>query len=67
VAFGNPYIVAVMPKSPALLLTYEFSDASETVAARALAGEIPIGGKLPITIPGMFAYGHGLDRAVAGR
>jgi len=67
VAFGNPYIVAVMPKSPALLLTYEFSDASETVAARALAGEIPIGGKLPITIPGMFAYGHGLDRAAAGR
>ena len=30
---------------------------------RALCGETPIGGKLPITLPGLFPVGHGLDRA----
>jgi beta-glucosidase-like glycosyl hydrolase len=62
VAFGNPYVVAAMPKAPALLVTYEFSDASERAAAAALAGEAAIGGKLPITIPGLFDFGHGLVR-----
>jgi hypothetical protein len=31
---------------------------------RAIAGEIPIGGKLPIALPGFFPLGHGLSRAV---
>jgi len=30
---------------------------------RAICGESPIGGRLPITLPGVFAVGHGLDRA----
>jgi hypothetical protein len=30
---------------------------------RALAGEIAIAGKLPITLPGLFNLGHGLTRA----
>jgi len=61
--FGNPYIVGVMPKAPAVLLGYEFADAVETAMARAIAGEAAIGGKLPITLPGQFEYGHGLARA----
>jgi beta-N-acetylhexosaminidase len=61
--FGNPYIVGVMPKAPAMLVGYEFGDAVEVAMARALAGEAAIGGKLPITLPGQFAYGHGLVRA----
>ena len=63
VAFGNPYVAALAPKLPALLLTYEFGDAPEAAAARALCGEAAIGGKLPISIPGLFAFGHGLERA----
>ena len=61
--FGNPYVVMAMPKLPAVLLTYEFFDAMEVAAVRALAGEIPISGKLPITMPGLFPFGHGLVRA----
>jgi hypothetical protein len=34
----------------------------ETAAVRALAGEIAIGGKLPITLPDMYPFGHGLTR-----
>lgn len=62
VLFGNPYTALALPKLPAMLVTYEFSDAMETAAVRALAGEIPIGGKLPITLPGMFPFGHGIAR-----
>jgi beta-N-acetylhexosaminidase len=62
VAFGNPYVAALAPKLPSLLLTYELGDAAEAAAARALVGEAPIGGKLPITIPGVFPFGHGLER-----
>jgi len=29
---------------------------------RAIAGEIPLGGKLPITLPDMYPFGHGLVR-----
>ena len=61
--FGNPYIVGVLPKAPAVLVGYEFGDAVEVAMARALTGEAAIGGKLPITLPGQFAYGHGLIRA----
>ena len=63
VCFGNPYTATFLPKLPAVLLGYEFSDFTERAAAKALAGEIPIGGKLPISLPGMFPVGHGLTRA----
>jgi beta-N-acetylhexosaminidase len=62
VAFGSPYVGDVAPRVPALLLAYEWTDAPEAAAARALCGEAPIGGKLPITIPGLFPAGHGLER-----
>ena len=67
VCFGNPYTSTFLPKLPAVMLTYEFSDFSERVAAKALAGEIAIGGKLPISLPGMFPFGHGLTRGVVTR
>ena len=62
VCFGNPYTATFLPKLPAVLLGYEFSDFTERAAARGLMGEIPIGGKLPISLPGMFPVGHGLTR-----
>jgi beta-N-acetylhexosaminidase len=63
VAFGNPYVASLAAKLPAMLLTYDFGDAVEAAAVRALCGEAPIGGKLPITIPGLFTFGQGLERA----
>jgi beta-N-acetylhexosaminidase len=63
VCFGNPYTATFLPKLPAVLLGYEFSDFTERAAARGLIGEVPIGGKLPISLPGMFPIGHGLTRA----
>ena len=46
----------------AVFVAYEVSDFTERAVAKGLAGEIPIGGRLPITIPGLFEFGHGLAR-----
>jgi beta-glucosidase-like glycosyl hydrolase len=65
VLFGNPYTAMGIPEAPAVMLTYDFSDGAERAAVKALAGEIPINGKLPIALPGMFELGHGLSRPTA--
>ena len=63
VLFGNPYTATFLTKLPAMMLTYEEFDGIELAAVRALAGEAPIRGKLPISLPGMFPFGHGLERS----
>ena len=62
VVFGNPYVPAGMPNLPAVMLTYDFYDLAESSAVRALVGDAPITGKLPIAIPGLFDAGWGMTR-----
>jgi beta-glucosidase-like glycosyl hydrolase len=62
VFFGNPYVPAGVPQLPAVMLTYDFYDLAETAAARALTGQAPIEGRLPISIPGLWNAGHGISR-----
>jgi hypothetical protein len=68
--FGNPYAASYLADQPAILLTYDFYDRAEAAAVRALAGEAGIGGRLPISLPGVagmpgFERGAGLTRGVA--
>ena len=60
--FGNPYVATFLQDLPAMLLTYDYYDRAEASAVRAIAGEAPIGGRLPIALPGMFEEGFGLAR-----
>jgi beta-N-acetylhexosaminidase len=60
--FGNPYAAMAVPSLPSMLLAYDYYDQAEASAVRALAGEAPIGGRLPIAIPDLFSVGHGLVR-----
>ena len=62
VLFGNPYTATFLQDLPAILLTYDFYDRAERSAVRALAGEAPITGKLPIGLPGVAERGAGLTR-----
>ncbi|HET7697040.1 MAG TPA: glycoside hydrolase family 3 protein [Vicinamibacterales bacterium] len=62
VIFGNPYTATFVQELPAILLTYDFYDRAERSAARAVMGEAPIGGRLPIALPGMAERGSGLQR-----
>jgi hypothetical protein len=62
IVFASPYAATAVRNLPAILLTYEYYDGIERAAVRALAGETPIGGKLPVSLPGLFPFGHGLER-----
>jgi beta-N-acetylhexosaminidase len=60
--FGNPYVATFLPELPSMMVTYDFYDLAELSAVRALAGESPITGKLPIELPGLARVGFGIDR-----
>ena len=53
------------PALPAMLLTYDFGDAAEAAVVRALAGEIPVRGTLPVALSEAWPVGFGLQRPAA--
>lgn len=62
VALGSPYVAAGFPQAQNYLCTFSGVPVSEAAAVKALFGEIPIHGRLPVTIPGVAERGAGLDR-----
>lgn len=62
VAFGDPYTGGSIPGIRAYVCTYSNTVVSATSLARALFGEIPIHGRLPVSIPNLASRGTGLDR-----
>jgi beta-N-acetylhexosaminidase len=68
VAFGNPYTGGQVPGIRTYVCTYSNTVVSASSLARALFGEIPIHGRLPVSIPNLAPIGTGLDRdAVAAQ
>ncbi len=65
IALGNPYLLRNFPDVAAYMTTYSTVAPSEIAAAKALFGEIAIGGKLPVTLPGFAQYGEGIAVAAA--
>ena len=61
-AFGNPYIGTQIPGIETYVCTFSDTPTSAVSLVRALFGEIPIHGRLPVTLPGMGQRGTGLDR-----
>ena len=61
VALGNPYLAAQFPEVQNYLCTFSNAPVSEMSAVKALFGEIPINGRLPVTIPGIAARGGGIN------
>lgn len=61
IAFGNPYLLREFPNVPSYLATFSTAATSERAAAKGIAGEIRIGGRMPISIPGVANLGAGLD------
>ncbi len=62
VFFGNPYVARSLPELPSVLLTYDYRGLSEVTAVKAVAGEIPLRGRLPVTLDDGLQAGHGLTR-----
>ncbi len=64
VGFGTPYLLRFFPDASTYLATYSTSGESQRTVVRSIFGEVPISGKLPITLPAGYPEGHGLDRGV---
>ena len=65
VSFGTPYLLRELPALPTYLAAYGGQPDVQAAAARALFGEAPITGRLPVTIPGLAARGSGLQKAAS--
>jgi beta-N-acetylhexosaminidase len=65
-AHGNPYLIREFPHVGTYLATFGRGPALEQAAARALMGRAPINGRSPISLPGFFKRGDGLQRPFAG-
>ena len=61
-AMGNPYVVQDFPAIQNYVCAFSNATVSEAAAVKAIFGEIPIGGHLPVTIPGVASRGEGLER-----
>lgn len=60
-SFGSPYILEQFPDIGTFVLAWGQWDVSQRAAARALAGVIPVTGRLPIAIPPFHGIGDGVD------
>jgi beta-N-acetylhexosaminidase len=60
VLFGTPYLAGHFPGADVVLCTYGDTEPQMEAAVEALSGEIPIGGKLPVSIPESYQAGEGL-------
>ncbi len=63
VAVGNPYVAGDFPQVENYMCTFSNASVSEDSAVKALFGEIPVRGHMPVTIPQVAQRGAGLEKA----
>ncbi len=62
VGLGSPYLIERFPQAETWLGAFGISDVAQISVARALFGQIPVRGHLPVTIPGVdMKAGFGLE------
>ena len=62
VGLGSPYLIERFPQAETWLAAFGISDVAQISAARALFGEIPVRGHLPVTVPGVnLKAGYGIE------
>ena len=61
ISFGNPYLLQGFPGLRTYVVAYGDMPSLQQAVARALLGEIDITGKLPISLPGLYPRGTGIQ------
>jgi beta-N-acetylhexosaminidase len=61
-AFGNPYVIRQFPSVRSYMVTYGVTEDLERAAVAALTGTQPITGRTPVSLPGFFTMGDGIQR-----
>ncbi|MCM2254564.1 MAG: glycoside hydrolase family 3 protein [Vicinamibacteria bacterium] len=62
ISYGSPYLLRQAPEAPAYVAAYGHSGFAIRAVGKALFGEIPFVGQLPVTLPDLYPRGHGLPR-----
>jgi beta-N-acetylhexosaminidase len=61
VCFGSPYVVQQYPEAKTWLGVFSNADVAQRAAARAIFGQVPISGRIPVSVPGTVRMGTGVD------
>lgn len=61
ISFGNPYLLQTFPQLRTYVIAYGDMPSLQEAAARALLGKTDISGRLPITLPGLYPRGTGIQ------
>ncbi|MFC1611595.1 beta-N-acetylhexosaminidase [Myxococcota bacterium] len=64
-SFASPYYLMSLPDVDAYVCTYSYLEMAQVSAAHAVLGQVPMTGRLPISIPGFYPYGHRVESPVA--
>jgi beta-glucosidase-like glycosyl hydrolase/CubicO group peptidase (beta-lactamase class C family) len=59
--FGSPYLVERFPAAKTWVAAFSTADVAQRAVGRALFGQVPIGGRPPVNVPGAALLGAGLD------
>jgi beta-glucosidase-like glycosyl hydrolase/CubicO group peptidase (beta-lactamase class C family) len=62
VALGSPYVVSAFPDADAAVVAYGWSDPLQRALAASLTGASGWRGHLPVTVPGLYPLGYGIER-----
>jgi beta-N-acetylhexosaminidase len=62
VSFGTPYLLREVPALGTYICAYGIQPVMQFAAAKAIFGEAPLTGHLPVTIPGLYSRGHGIEK-----
>src|SRR2546421_1990168 len=61
ISFGNPYLLENFPALQTYVVAYGDMPSLQRAAARALLGQSDITGRLPISLPGLYPRGTGIQ------
>ena len=61
ISFGNPYLLQSFTELKTYMVAYGDMPSLQQAAARALVGEIDVTGRLPISLPKLYARGTGIQ------
>ena len=62
-AFGSPYLIERFPNAKTWIAEFSTPDISQRAVACAIFGQNAIGGKIPVTVPGVAKRGDGISAA----
>ncbi len=59
--FGSPYLVETFPSAKTWVAAFSTFDVAQRAVARAIFGQVAIGGRLPVSVPGVAKLGEGFS------